>query len=128
MPKTVILTCLSPQAKDLIEDTLESIEDPDAKEIFREIIGIVADCDDGRLVGVEIQETNASGRRKRTPTPFNNFIAFCAKGGQKSLTECAREWNLLSDAEKEGFRDGLESSHRRIRSGSSHHAPGERSN
>ena len=115
MPKTVVLTCLAPQAKDLIEETLESIEDEDAKQIFQEIIGIVADCDDGRLLGVEVQETTATGRRKRAPNPFNNFIAFCAKGGQKSLTECAREWNRMSDAEKDKFRSGSGSSHMRKR-------------
>lgn len=106
MPKTVTLTCLSPQAKDLIEDSLKSIDDQDAREIFKAIIGIVADCDDGRLVGVAISETTAAGRTKRTPTPFNNFIAFCAKGGEKSLTECAREWKRLTDEEKEKFRHG----------------------
>lgn len=106
MPKTVVLTCLSPQTKNLIGKTLESIKDQGAKEIFRQIIEIVADCDDGRLVGVEVQETTATGRRKRAPTPFNNFIAFCAKGGQKSLTECARQWKPMSDAEKEKFRHG----------------------
>ncbi len=105
MPKAVQLTCLSPAVKELFAREMETIEDPDLQKIFEELVEIVADCPEGQVVGVDIQETAAAGRRgKRAPTPYNNFIASCAKGGANTLAGCAGIWKTKSDAEKETYR------------------------
>ena len=107
MPKTVLLTCLSPQAKDMITREVETIDDPDVAKIFEQLVEIVADCPSGQALGVEIQEAPSRGRGdkpKRAPTAFNNFIASCAKGGAKTLTQCAGEWRTMTDEQKASFK------------------------
>lgn len=119
MPKSVVLTCLSPEAKDLLENNLKSL-DRRTRGVFQEIIETVADCDENQFIGVEIHEVETStGRRKRKPSPFNNFIAECAKGGHRPLAECAKLWNRKTDAEKESYRT-------KSSGGSSHNNPGEK--
>lgn len=105
MAKAVLLTCLSPEAKDMITREVATIEDPDVAKVFEQLVEIVADCPSGQALGVEIQETQDAGqRKKRAPTPFNNFVAFCAKGGAKTLTQCAKEWGTMTDEQKARFK------------------------
>ena len=105
MPKSVFLTCLSPEAKDMLESNLKSLDRP-TRTVFQQIIETVADCDGKQFIGVEIHEseTVAGQRKKRKPSGFNNFIAECAKGGAKPLAECAKMWNRKSDAEKASYK------------------------
>ena len=107
MPKSVLLTCLSPEAKEMITREVETIDNPDVAKIFEQLVEIVADCPSGQALGVEIQDTPSRGRGdrpKRAPTQFNNFIAFCAKGGAKTLTVCAGEWRTMTDEQKARFK------------------------
>ena len=126
MPKSVVLTCLSPEAKDMLESNLKSL-DRGTRQVFQQIIETVADCDENQFIGVEIHESEpATGqRKKRKPSPFNNFIAECAKGGAKPLAECAKLWMRKTDAEKESYRTVVGNQAVRTGSGSSHN-PGEK--
>ena len=105
MAKSVLLTCLSPEAKEMITREVATIEDPDVAKVFEQLVEIVADCPSGQALGVEIQETQGTGqKKKRAPTPFNNYVAFCAKGGAKTLSDCAKTWRTMSDDEKARFK------------------------
>lgn len=89
----------------MIAKEAQTIQDPNVRTIFEQLVDIVADCPSGQALGVEIQETQGAGqKKKRTPTTFNNFIASCAKGGAKTLTQCAGEWKAMTDEQKARFK------------------------
>lgn len=105
MPK-VVLTCLSPAAKTLLESQVVSIQNAETKAIFKEIVGAVADCEAGRFIGIEVEETgrrSSSGRIKRKPSAYNLFIRHCIKTEGLALPKCAVRWKALSAAEKARF-------------------------
>lgn len=105
MPKSVVLTCLSPEVKKMFGDEMGAIQDPEVRGVFAELVSVVADCPTGQAVGIEVKETETGARRtKRAPSAFNNFVRQCATGGQRSLKECAGLWNALSDEEKASYK------------------------
>lgn len=105
MPKAVVLTCLAPEVKEMFTQEMEAIEDNAVRQVFAELVGAVADCPEGQALGVEIHESALpEGRRKRKPSAFNNFVAECARGGAKTLTECAAVWRTMSDEQKAAYK------------------------
>ena len=91
MPE-LLLTCLSSEAKALIEKELSHIQDPETKKIFRQIVEVVVNCEEGKTIGVEVVQSGRRGTgEKRAPSRYNLFVGSCMKEG-KDMKTCAAKW------------------------------------
>jgi hypothetical protein len=94
MPE-VRLTCLSQELKALVKAEMAKLKDAKARELFGQVLEIVAACPAGQQVGVEVLEGSSPGRRRKSDrprTPYQEHTSACMKGGAKTLKQCAAEW------------------------------------
>ena len=93
MPR-VIITCISPGLKQILQSELHHIEDMRQREAFTELVNAAPECSNGGIVGLEVEEPSPSRGRgeRRRPSAYNLYIGECLKRGDRSMKQCALEW------------------------------------
>lgn len=88
MPSKAIITCLSPGLKEILDRESEHIAKPSDRKTFQDLLKAAPDCEDGAMIGVELE----GKRAKRAPSSYNLFIGECIKGRGGTMSSCALEW------------------------------------
>lgn len=99
MPHRIVLTCISPALKKILQAETHHVPDPATRQTFEAMLKEIPDCQNGGMVGLETDngETKA-GRTKRPPSEYNRFIGSCIKERPKdqpvpeAMKGCALRW------------------------------------
>lgn len=85
------LTCLSPEARDLVLSEMHHIKGEKAREVFTRLVNQVTECPVGQEIGVEMAQAGKGGKAKRAPSAYNVYVGSCMKQG-KNMKQCSADW------------------------------------
>lgn len=95
----VVLRCISPGLRDILQAEGHHITDPGAKRVFEQLLAETPPCMDGGIIGLEVEETaGKAGRKKRAPSAYNLHVKECMARRPKDtpapdhMKTCALEW------------------------------------
>ena len=99
MPHRVVLTCISPAIKKILQAEAHHVTDPKMRQTFEALLKETPDCQNGAVVGLETDDGGSKPRRsKRPPSEYNLFIGACIKERPKdqpvpqAMKGCALKW------------------------------------
>ena len=99
MPRRVVVTCISPAIKKILQAEAHHVTDAKMRQTFEALLKETPDCQNGAVVGLEADDGGSRPRRaKRPPSEYNLFIGACIKERPKdqpvpqAMKGCALKW------------------------------------
>ena len=99
MPHRVVLTCISPAVKKILQAEAHHVTDSKTRQTFEALLKETPDCRNGAVVGLETDDGQTKPRRaKRPPSEYNLFIGQCIRERPKdqpvpqAMKGCALKW------------------------------------
>ena len=101
MPHRVVVTCISPALKKILQAEAHHVTDVKVRQTFETLLKETPDCQNGGVVGLELEGERGTGKEKRTkrpPSAYNLFIGSCIKERPKdqpvpqAMKGCALRW------------------------------------
>lgn len=99
MPRRVVVTCISPAIKKILQAEAHHVTDAKIRQTFEALVRETPDCQNGAVIGLEMDNGETKpGRSKRPPSEYNLFIGSCIKERPKdqpvpqAMKACALKW------------------------------------
>lgn len=99
MTRRVILTCISPAIRNILQAETHHVADPATRQAFEALLNEAPDCKDGGVIGLELEEEQGKQKRaKRPPSEYNLFVGKCLRDRPKgqpvseAMKGCALRW------------------------------------
>ena len=101
------ISCLHPGLKAILEQEAKHILDTSERQAYLALLGELANCPRGMLIGLEAGTTEQkNGRKKRAPSAYNNYVKKCMGQDGKPMKECAVGWKALSPEQQARYKEG----------------------
>ena len=99
MPHRVVVTCIGPALRNILQAETHHVTDPGTRQAFDALLKETPECQTGAVIGLETDNGETKpGRAKRPPSPYNIFIGSCIKERPKgqpvpqAMKGCALKW------------------------------------